>query len=247
MEDRQEHTRSSLQRPVAEYILPAPASLCALLQEQWLLQMVLKHLVEYGLEDCRLVCRKWRDVCRQLPIKLAPETHEQLAKALNAFPNADSLSMMTCEEPVEDIDFLSLLSTALELRTLELASRTLELTSHVQHRFQSVTQLRELKLYHEDITKSFELLDSVRNLTALTRLDILFPGWDPPPVKPFVELKEIRRLRVSSPLFVDASGACFFPSLTNLTSLQMKTPWFAEAETSISLQVRRFHFGCMRQ
>ena len=242
MEDGQQQVVLSGQSHDDEWSLTMlPAGICALLQEEWFLRMVFEHLVDSGLEDCRLVCHKWRDVCQWFPVKLTPKTPEQLEQAMAAFPNATSLTLMFVQGRVKDTTFFTLLSTTHKLTTLEFFAGVLELTGDVRHQFQSITRLRRLTLHCNRIRGDLRLLDSVRYLTNLSSLRISFTDWDPPPVKPFVELKEIRSLKVSSALVVDATGACFFPSLTRLTSLQLSTPpGDAEVEVALSLEVLRF-------
>ena len=242
MKNDEEQTGSCEQSRDPESVSALPASLCALLQEEWFLTMVFHHLVEYGLEDCRLVCRKWRDVCREFPVELAVKTQEQLEQAVTAFPNLVSLSVRDFEDEMKDTDFFSLLAAAPGLRTLNLDVDVLELTGHAQQSFRFVPQLTELHLQVFNVFVALDLLDSVRSLTGLTRLDILLTGWYPPPVEPFVELKEIRNLGISYSLLADTSGAHYFPSLTNLTSVKLVTALEVYPDAVRRMQVREFYF-----
>ena len=244
MDADQEHSGPEEQSRDVYRVSPLPVGLCEMLREEWFLRTVLEHVGQFGLEACRLVSRQWRAICQELPYNLTVRTHKQdLERALAVYPNATSVTMMFCDEPVKDADFFSLLSNAHALSSLQLSVGVLELTDCVQHSFQSIPQLKELVLGLEPIPGAADLLGSVRNLTDLTYLELLLQDRYPPPVEPFVELKEICSLAVNLSLFTDANGLCLFPSLTNLTSLRVGTPWNIDSAHGLSLEVRRIIFG----
>ena len=68
-------------------------SLGALLEQEYFLLKVLVYVVEDGLHECRLVCRRWRDACGKLPVKLGRVSLDKLEKAADLFPKAKTLRM----------------------------------------------------------------------------------------------------------------------------------------------------------
>lgn len=77
--------------------VPVPSSetsqggLASLFELDYFLIAVLGYLVEHGLHECRRACRKWRDVCNKLPVRLrVPE--EKIPVAAEKFPNAISVA-----------------------------------------------------------------------------------------------------------------------------------------------------------
>ena len=107
--------------------------------------------------------------------------------------------------------FFSYLTNAQTLESLEFSVAVLELIGCAQPLLQFVTQLRELTLDLEDVPGTLGLLDSQRNVTNLTCLNMCFLGWHPPSVKPFVELTSIRTLTTTYALLTDARGTIFSP------------------------------------
>ena len=240
MDVNQEQSGPEEQSRDVDRVSPLPVDLCEMLREEWFLRMVLERVSQFELEACRLVCRQWHATCQELPYNLTIHRQE-LEQALAAFPNATSVTMISYSKLVKDADFFSLLFNAHELRSLALSVGALELTDCVRYSFRLVQNLTELTLHLSDVPEATTLLDSVRNLTGLTRLDLISLGQRPRPVEPFVELKAIRSLAVNPSLFADANETCLFPSLTNLTSLQVGSHWNVLAsEANLSLKVRRF-------
>ena len=62
------------------------------LKDAYLLPKVLEHLVDDGLHECRRVCRKWRDVCSLLPMKLVDVRAPKFRDVARLFPYATSVS-----------------------------------------------------------------------------------------------------------------------------------------------------------
>ena len=60
-----------------------------------LLLKTLTCLMEDGLHECRLVCRRWRDACRRLPVTIQPgiafDASKVVKMATERFPNATAL------------------------------------------------------------------------------------------------------------------------------------------------------------
>lgn len=64
-----------------------------ILQRDDYLSKVLECLIDDGLEDCRLVCRRWNSVCNKLPVKLTVKDPTNTKAVGQIFPNARSLSL----------------------------------------------------------------------------------------------------------------------------------------------------------
>ena len=48
-----------------------------LLTEKYLVK-ILSHLVNDGLHECHLVCRKWNKVCKKLPVQLVVDDEDRI-------------------------------------------------------------------------------------------------------------------------------------------------------------------------
>ena len=158
---------------------------------------------------------------------LSLDTHEQMEEAIHSFPNAISLTVYQGEQSISDATFFERLASFPNLKSLSLCGYFLTQTGDVQHYFRLIPQLTKLEItfdyFTEDFGGSRQMFASLNYLTSLTELSAWrSPSWDSP-MEVFDELENIRELRVDFNLFADRDGNCFFPSLTNLTRLTLKT------------------------
>ena len=203
-----------------------------LLEDELFLLMVFEHLVDYGLHDCRLVCRRWYAVCQQFPLQLKNVTGDHL-EMIGAFPNTTSVSVT---QPIAAIEFSANLVPLRNLKSLSIESGCLfnDLTDTVF--FEPMTQLVDLRLECLISDPADTMIASIKYLTNLTRLAVYSGPWISTPVT-FLELKKIRELDVCLCHFLDKRGVCLFPSLTSLTRLELSGFQTRNQAPVISLEV----------
>ena len=217
--------------------------LTSLLEEEWFLLMVFQHLVQHGLEPYRLVCRKWHDACKQFPVKLKRVGGKELRQTIHSFPNTVSVAMVNSENRISDVEFFQHMAGLTNLESLKLHPIVLLHTGLEQSYFRSATQLTELNLAFVVSDGIEDMLASVDHLTRLTKLRMISGTGRRPTPHVFAKLKTIRELDTDFDLFTDKQGACFFPSLTKLTKLELFSDWKEEEENQsvmLSTQVRSF-------
>ena len=223
-ESRQAQSRRKRSRKEA----PASAanSLSTMLEDKDFLLMVLEKLVSHGLQDCRLVCRRWRNACKQFPVKLQGIRHDQLDK-IDAFPNAISISLNSRAGRIPGTELFARLSNLPSLRSLHLSSNLYIDSNAPPPSFQSMKELTELRVVYIDSRPYVGCtIESIKYLTNLVKLELRMRAfcrrWEP-----FVELEKIQELKITPAFFFDEHGASLFPALTNLTMLDLR-----DAETS---------------
>lgn len=214
-------------------------SIRALLDDPYYLGLVLGQLVDYGLHECRRVCRKWRDVCYKLPVKLGWVLKENIPAAVARFPNAVKLhSYVESDFTIRNAyprmsqqssdQCMSLFSCLRQTRNLE----NLVIDASARHEkwhswnfcdmlgphYEKAHWLRtleiSLKLPPEDYRYTCSQIQFLTNLTSLT----VYPGSNLPDTEPFTGLQKIERLEIHD-LLTNSTGQLMFPSLTNLTWL----------------------------
>ena len=209
--------KPSLEQDTPTKEIPIPSSdLASLLDDERFLLLVFEYLVEHGLQNCRLVCRRWREVCKQFPVKLRDVGTWGL-KAMDSFPNATSASARCCRT-VPVVELFERLSSLDSLISLTLRFSNPYYDGSVPPCFQSMVQLTYLSIYNGISRLPENLVASVKHLTNLTRLYLHVP---PPKLElePFVELQKIQDLDLNSFTLFNKNEAIMFPSLTNLTRL----------------------------
>ena len=187
---------------------------------------IFNHLLDYGLRECRLVCRKWYAVCQLFPVKLRNVSIENLDALALGFPNTISLKM----EPSYWDDDLSECAKRLaafpNLQHVQWTVRDLWDGRRSGAIFEPLHKLKHLDLTLEDYSLTPEEYSSLRFLTSLTKLTLIRYNnarQAEENVAPFAELREIRELRISGSLFVAQNGMGQFPALTNLTALDLRS------------------------
>ena len=205
----------------------SPGPLALLLDDEYFLLQIFRCLVDYGLQECRLVCRKWREVCQQIPVSLSWIDPRNLSATLSQFPSAVSLSTNAdVRYGLAEVDRAPRLGYAFS--DLPLFRRLQSLTLHIEqlpaqacyHSFlQSVKQLTSLRLITDSHIISTNLYSSLSCLTNLTLLELNVWFDDQQDISPLTNLSKIRDLELGCDLFMSAEGRLMFPSLTNLTRL----------------------------
>jgi len=202
-------------------------SLKDLVNSEYYLEKFLGHLVDYGLYECRLVCRKWYDVCSRLPVKLKDVPVTKLPVLVDRFPNAVALSLHdSIEWNHETEEVIPSLARLTGLESIELHG----VSGDHEDEFVSFYNLlgEALQSWHDLHSISIRwlwndkaglcLYSRLSHLTGLTRLH--FPdGWEQPVSDPYTDVRNIEDLAIESVCL--ESGQLVFPSLTHLTRLEM--------------------------
>jgi len=215
-------------------------SLKELLDQEYYLTKVLEHLLDYGLHECRRVCRKWYEVCNQMSVKLRRIPVEKIPAVANKFPNAVRVvaGLENYDGEVARNDKVAAgIESLRQLRSLESLKLCLQWDKHcerdalnlcdsLEETLQSMQQLRSLCITGGNNVHAFMHIHSVlRYLTGLTQL-----CWCSYPIgpdskipsgqlccEPFTEIRDIEHLCIQSLSL--QNGQLVFPSLTHLTYL----------------------------
>ena len=223
-----------------------------MLDQEYYLSKILGHLVDYGLQECRRVCRKWRQVCNKLPVKLNGVRFDEVRILAERFPNAakwdmeryPAVSLYPDREKQRHIPQAEEMETCLlylprfkNLKHLKFefislkkdANRWSPLFEELGESFQTLEKLTSLEIVvdcEEDDSLCFA--SQLRYLTNLTSLEMQLKPCGLP-IEPFTELQKIERLDVPDYL-VTQDQRLMFPELTNLTHLR----WTDRYKTSVA-------------
>ena len=202
------------------------------------------HIVEDGLHECRLVCRRWRDACRRLPVKLGEILlpSDRLERAAELFPEADKLTIAIGIDD-DNIEEAHIIPHLLRLKNLKHFSPVfcggdIDLQNLVVACLPSIQHLQSLKLWieHEDTLICF--INNLRYLKNLTSLCFGHRCSLRKDLDPDSEVRGLRNLKTDFGLLVNRRNELVFPMLTGLTSLIIHGPSFRRADTfALNLQV----------
>ena len=200
-----------------------------LLDEEYFLSKILKHLVDDGLHECSRVCRRWRSLSLRMHPRLARVPWEKMPDAASKFPNATSVSVDT--EASTDVLYhhpdvftrfpnIQQLSTKGEYPPKDV-SFSLCLHSALSVALPSLQRLLSLSVrLHSDQSYS-ETTSALKHLTNLTHLWVMEPKDVDIDLEPFNDMHKIEELCVGPSLLIDRKGQLVFPGLTNLTRLEL--------------------------
>ena len=249
---------------------PSQTCLSDLLYDKDFLWKVFGYLVEDGLDECRRVCRRWREVCSEFFTKHICGHWKDLADAHLKFPNAVSVSLSTRAPPPILIHrqnaWPSVVPSLTGIKRLEMDARFLY---HCERHAQSpqlvceyiatLVQLESLTLgsfceFMEPLITSIAV-----RLTNLTHLQIDSSFSNAKDTTPLSGVRKLESLRFcASDLFTwnesNESLTLTFPSLTNLTRLEIVSTRFFDSialevcnAASLSLPYSRFSLTfCLR-
>ena len=200
------------------------------LKDAYLLSKVLEHLVNDGVHECRRVCRKWRDVCSLLPVKLVDVRAPKFRDAARMFPNATSVSAAVDREcnSEELCEFISSFTCMkhLHLRFVKegltlFGSPQLDIWSLPSHA-PFLSQLESLTLRSRFINYKLWLWMVREHLTNLAHLEItgncFIHGWN---VDPLPETHELKSLSIRANYLSNSEGTLIFPPSETLTRLEV--------------------------
>ena len=204
-------------------------------QDAFLLKVLLCVMDDDGLHECRLVCRRWRDACGELPLRIqAPlgfDASNVVKMVAERFPNATALRVEDFEgfspTNVVDTDSIPYLSRLAKLHTLQIRlSGEQRATEKLRPVLLSLNRLQSISFRLAD-RRTFTLcMNTLRCLTRLTSLDLCREHQAVPTrLDPITELRSLVRLSGSFDMLVVHGNRLLFPSLTQLTELQVKWPF----------------------
>lgn len=226
--------------PIANDVETVDHNLASLLDLDFFLLMVLKHLVDDGLHECRRVCRRWREAVSQLPVKLTLHAPDWLPSAQAAFPAAGSLrcvqeltsmdvalrSQISCHCHSFDLNG-AMLQQILSFRQLEkLAMYCWERDGLLafEMSFASLTHLKSLELTLMSGVCTFQQCSRCfRNLSQLTHLALGLSNRSMHDAQPITELTNLQSLALHPDMIAKTDGALLFPCVPNLTKLVVRT------------------------
>ena len=208
-----------------------------LLEDECFMLLILEHLVDYGLQECRLVCRRWRNICKQFPVKIKGITNEQFFKAETAFPNAVSVSMDSFNYTDAESELSGHLLQLTRLKSFSFGENNIRSVRSRKLNMRSPSNLSNMNLTSHAPDWIDHMIASLSHLTNLTKLVLFLPPGRPQSATPFAELEKISELDVSTRLFGDDEGRCMFPSLTNLTHLGLTDDEVNEEAPVLSFEV----------
>ena len=203
-----------------------------------LLLTVLSYVAADALHECRLVCHRWREACRKLPVEIRGVRPAELHAAAESFPEAASLSTSDWLGSDDEVNrhlvphlprFEKLNRLCLLLSVLPL-----DFTSLVPC-IQSMRHLRSLSLSIGCRETVHEAMCAVRCLKKLASLEVRLTCDLYVEVDPVTELRELSELKVDIRILLDRRGGLLFPSLTGLTRLAVGD---LSRSAGLDLQVR---------
>ena len=204
-------------------------------QDVFLLKVLSSVMEDDGFHECRLVCRRWRDVCGELPIRIQTplgfDASSVVKTAAERFPNAAALCVENFEgfspTNVVDTDSIPYLSRLAKLHTLQIQlSGEQRAAEKLRPVLLSLNRLQSLSFRVADRHTFTLCMDTLRCLTRLTSLDLCTEHQAVPTrLDPITELRRLVRLSGSFDVLVIHGNQLLFPSLTQLTELKVKWPF----------------------
>ena len=201
-----------------------------LLDDEYFLSKVFEYLVDDGLHECSRVCRRWRRVSLRMHPRLARVPWEKMPDAASKFPNAVSVSVDT-EASTDDLyyypDILTRFPNVEQLsiegeHPPDSASFSLCLHHALLVALPSLQRLLSLSVrLDSDQSSHSQTASALKHLTNLTRLWVMEPKDVDIDLEPFADMRKIEELCVGPSLLIDRQGQLVFPSLTNLTTLEL--------------------------
>ena len=205
-----------------------------LLEDEDLLLKVLSYVMDEGLHECRLVCRQWRDACGKLLVELRRVPLNDLHKVPSAFPNTTFLALSptfdsrkVTEQKVTEQKVIMHLSQMENLCYLRLPlSRELMVCNTLTAWFPVMDRLKTLGLRLDGNDTLLEFFCLLRRLTNLLSLQLVAYCDIRTELDPITELRGLRNLTVNIQLLVNNRTELLFPSLTELTCLNVVYQWY---------------------
>ncbi|MCG8671236.1 MAG: F-box protein, partial [Pseudomonadales bacterium] len=194
------------------------AALSSLLEEESFLVKIFSCLLEHGLHECRLVCKKWYEVSKRLPVKLSPTlTDKASLNRMEKFPNVRAVVLdrgLREKDPIVvrettrlhpsqrfrlEADVFRFLASLKNLRHLSIRGMPNCVPSDcVEECYRSLSRLLSLDLGRNyigpDYAAAMSFLTHLDELTALTVFDI--SNDDHEGLMPLTSLSKIQKLEL---------------------------------------------------
>lgn len=166
-------------------------------------------LIDTDLLECRRVCRQWRNICNQLPLKVklsfCSEISEKALRSYKSEPESKQDSSNQSPSSYEAQSIVHLLNSMPHLTHLTLSGvENIEVVTAIQ----SLKQLRSLNVRQSPVVFRSLSLDQFPQLTALSTMDPEFKLSEHPALSS--RLKRLQVIATSLP-----------PSKTNLVMGQL--------------------------
>ena len=241
------NTRKRLKRNTADtpgaFDASASSSLGEALENQDILLRVLGYVAEYGLQECRLVCRQWLEACQRVPVATRPIELTHLSKVVERFTNVTDLCLDQRQKYhfAQSLDRIDILDTLLTWLPKLKGLRTLKLSEHEGNRVPQalcpilapMDDLQSLSLRILDESTLIAWIQVLRVLPQLLSLELFFSGFVNTDLETVSELQRLRDLTCEFRVFVKRDGQLLFPSLNRLTRLEICRSNIEDGERSI--------------
>ena len=222
--------QTSEHAPTSEGALGGQSPLSGLLDQEYYLVKILPYLIEDGLHESRRVCRKWKDICDQLPVHLGRIDIMEIRAAATVFPHATSLrcpvetkySGAHFTEHLGNFDQLKHLTLVYTRDRIEPSSNVDPIPVDRQIFPQPIQTLVSLDVRKMPTKWSRCFYAFLRGLTNLTSLKLESFRLEDAPQQPFGELQNLNELSVGLQFLADRDGNLLFPMLPKLTTLSVK-------------------------
>ena len=204
-------------------------------QHDLLLKVLSCVMDDDGLHECRLVCRRWRDACGELLLRiqvpLGFDASNVVKTVAERFPNATALRVEDFEgasrRDVMDAESIPYLSRLTKLHTLQIRlSEEHRATEKLRPVLLSLNRLQSVSFRFDDVNSFIICADILRCLTRLTSLD-LYTEYQTGPtgLDPITELRGLVKLSGDLDVLAVHGNQLLFPALTQLTELKVKWPY----------------------
>ena len=207
-----------------------------------LLIRVLSCVMDDGLHECRRVCRRWRDTCGKLPVRLGDSYLDKLDRVADLFPKAVSLSVTRSFDRADVVGRQAMenLSRLKNLQDLSLSMRSNQADINgLVTLLPSSDCLRSLSVSTDQEDGTNDILQVLRLLTNLEALTLIISPnvtaetagilrFIPRDLHPVTELRRLRYPNTYLLALANSRGELLFPSLTRLTHLRLRFfngPW----------------------
>ena len=212
-----------------------------------LLLRVLSCAMDDGLHECRRVCRRWRDACGELPVRLGGSYLDKLDRVADLFPKAVSLTIAIPfdRNDVVERQAIQHLTRLKNLQNLDVFAESyqadinslvamLPLTGCLRSLVIPVDQKDRMN----DVLQVLRLVTNLESLVVHADTDFIQEDLSLDPVS---ELRELKHLSINIQMIANSRGELLFPSLTRLTHLEFLAYMHGnELQTSFSLKVCGF-------
>ena len=198
-------------------------NLSALLKDEHFLVKVLTCVLDDGLHECRLVCRRWRDACGKLPVDLQADgiPPDKLSRAVDLFPEAKTLSISDATRSADVVE-THLIPHLQRLKNLNHFSLFLLDPIDLRNVIACLSSMQhllslQLRIDHEDSVHCF--IHDLRYLKNLTSLFFIHTCHLQKDLDPVDYVHGLSQLEIDMDLLINRKDKPVFPMLTGLTSL----------------------------